>query len=783
MAAKTDKEKLYLQLINGYTRAFPSKTKTFTQQVVSQMWRDMKKNPDLDKQVAMKLQELKSIELNRKAKCFSFWAKASEASQKDASKPQTTDMSQNNDNDFPNESSSQEPHDSQSMHTVIPTPKQDKLKSEIQNKQFVIDLLKKKKGLGTITDEEKKSLLQEQQDLMKLNKTFQKVVGNQKRQQKLRDERKRCFAELDESTQKKLKLKSSAERGRPRIVEDTDALMKTICDIAIGGSGADERRRSEVIRSLKTLDDLTEALRDRGYNLSRSSVYLHLRPRNVTSSEGKRHVASCPVKLAKSESSLHKYHPDTKFAKSSLSNLEELSSILGPREVTFHSQDDKCRVALGIPAASKQAPILMHADYKVRLPDHDFVVAPAHKLIPSVIAACNIKENAISHSGVTYSGPTYVAIRSARHQSSTALTHLEDMKRVRELKEFEDSLTTDSGLAKPVMIVTCDGGPDENPRYQKTINASIDYFCNFDLDALFVATNAPGRSAYNRVERRMAPLTHDISGVILPHNHFGSHLDSQGRTVDNDLEMRNFEHAGKVLAEIWSNTVIDGHPVVSEYISNTHHQPLIDKCQQWRQHHVRESQYMLQIIKCSDTSCCSSPRSSYFSLVKDRFLPPPMPLVQSADGLVADITRQQFAPLFVTIQLGNAALPARALRNYSKGIPYDYGCPSLQDELPKRLCQKCGHYTASVVSLNKHKQFCTGGEIQTSCKIRPVRLAARRQRELMCSIKYHETTELEWIDEECVDTAGLQEPPHTTVGAGTPILPTDWRTPMWEVDD
>ena len=223
-------------------------------------------------------------------------------------------------------------------------------------------------------------------------------------------------------------MKPSGELGRRKLVEDTDSLLKAICDIAIGGSAADERRRSTIIRSTRTLDDLTEALKGQGYNLSRSSVYLHLRPRNQASREGKRHVNSCPVKLIKPENKEHKYHPDTKFARATISNIEELASILGPQEVSFHSQDDKCRVALGITAATKQAPLLMHADYKVMLPDHDFVVAKAHKLIPSVIAACNIKENTLN-SGVTYSGPTYVAIRSAKHQSSTALSHLEDMKK------------------------------------------------------------------------------------------------------------------------------------------------------------------------------------------------------------------------------------------------------------------------------------------------------------------------------------------------------------------
>lgn len=117
---------------------------------------------------------------------------------------------------------------------------------------------------------------------------------------------------------------------------------------------------------------------------------------------------------------------------------------------------------------------------------------------------------------------------------------------------------------KPVIILSVDGGPDENPRYPKVIAHAIDHFKQFDLDAMFIFTNAPGRSAYNRVERRMAPLSRELSGVILPHDNFGSHLDKNNRTTNIDLERQNFEYAGQVLSEIWGNVKIDGYPVISE---------------------------------------------------------------------------------------------------------------------------------------------------------------------------------------------------------------------------
>ena len=132
------------------------------------------------------------------------------------------------------------------------------------------------------------------------------------------------------------------------------------------------------------------------------------------------------------------------------------------------------------------------------------------------------------------------------------------------------------------MIVTVDGGPDENPRYQKAIASAIEYFEEYQLDALFLATNAPGRNVFNRTERRMAPLSREMSGLILPHETFGSHLDGNGKTIDDALELKNFEHAGKVLAEVWSNMSIDGHPIVPEFISDEANEPVVSKSEKWK---------------------------------------------------------------------------------------------------------------------------------------------------------------------------------------------------------
>ena len=143
----------------------------------------------------------------------------------------------------------------------------------------------------------------------------------------------------------------------------------------------------------------------------------------------------------------------------------------------FHSQDDKAKVLVGLTAANKQTPMLMHMKYQVTLPDHGFVVAPKHKLIPSVIGDMKVvKSKDLTNDAVTYSGATYIGIRSAKHSASSAFAHFQNMVRVCSLPEFAINFQTDRHKEKKVMIVTVDGGPDENLRYEKTINFWIKYF-------------------------------------------------------------------------------------------------------------------------------------------------------------------------------------------------------------------------------------------------------------------------------------------------------------------
>ena len=58
------------------------------------------------------------------------------------------------------------------------------------------------------------------------------------------------------------------------------------------------------------------------------------------------------------------------------------------------------------------------------------------------------------------------------------------------------------------------------------------------------------------------------------------------------------------------------------------------------------------------------------------------------------------------------------------------------------------------------------------------RLATKRQRELMCLVKYMENHEYEWDGMDGVDTTGLDQPKENSVEDGTLIISVDDREPL-----
>ena len=158
---------------------------------------------------------------------------------------------------------------------------------------------------------------------------------------------------------------------------------------------------------------------------------------------------------------------------------------------------------------------------------------------------------------------------------------------------------------------------------------------DLQLDLLMEATNAPGLSAFNKAERRMYHLSKQMTGVVLPHDTYGSHLNN-GKTFDIELEKKNFKAAGETLGEIWSELKIDECEVKAEYIEHAPSQETIkyEISPVFRNKHVFETQYMTAYLKCDDRTCCSPYKTSIQSFFPHRRLPCLIPISKTVSGMV-----------------------------------------------------------------------------------------------------------------------------------------------------
>jgi len=202
----------------------------------------------------------------------------------------------------------------------------------------------------------------------------------------------------------------------------------------------------------------------------------------------------------------------------------------------------------------------------------------------------------------------------------------------------------------------------------------------------------------------MAPLSHDLAGLILPHQHFGSHLNSSLKCIDTKLEKKNFSKTGSVLAEVWSKTVIDGEPVIAQYVKPSTQRPIpMLQNEEWRSQHVRTSQYLLQVVKCKNESCCKQFRSTLDQVLKGRFLPPPVKYTRRQEGVVAcdptDINAGHFGSLQTRVLL-SSILPQHKF----KFLPFDLYCPSLRSSISSRICSTCSIYFCSATRLKNHQK-------------------------------------------------------------------------------
>jgi hypothetical protein len=225
--------------------------------------------------------------------------------------------------------------------TSSKTPAQDAITAKLEVINSDLVALYKRRDADMLTHEEEIVFKKKKEETTELQNKLRDLQNRQKNQKKLRDNRAVVLKSASSEFKDKLKLRNQV--GNPRVETVQPYFLEAIINIAMHGSAAQEKRRNEIYRSILTLDDLTAQLIRDGFDVTRSSVYLRLKPKRSHSTEGKRHVKTVPVQLIRAQNDLHKSHPDQGFCKATINNLEQLASLLGPSEVIFLSQDDKAR--------------------------------------------------------------------------------------------------------------------------------------------------------------------------------------------------------------------------------------------------------------------------------------------------------------------------------------------------------------------------------------------------------------------------------------------------------
>lgn len=175
------------------------------------------------------------------------------------------------------------------------------------------------------------------------------------------------------------------------------------------------------------------------------------------------------------------------------------------------------------------------------------------------------------------------------------------------------------------------------------------------------------------------------------------------------------------------------------------------------------------------------------------FLPAPLSTSQEASYQTGNSLEEKshFLPLYVRL-----AYDDKNLRDKHGEMAFDYCCPTVQDQLKSRTCTKCGIYHATVKSLNSHKSFCNMKNVHStlnadvvalsSPRIRPIRVAARRQHEKMVVWKARlQGDHVDWFDVDDLDLEHVDLPPVDGVNPNCiPLINMDnYMEQVWEADN
>ncbi|GET58415.1 hypothetical protein GLOIN_2v1766467 [Rhizophagus irregularis DAOM 181602=DAOM 197198] len=251
-------------------------------------------------------------------------------------------------------------------------------------------------------------------------------------------------------------------------------------------------------------------------------------------------------------------HSDGHYCLASTKYARQFATAFADNSVVI-SQDDKVKIGLGVPA-----------------------VGNAQKLVLSVYLITKPNES----NDELQTEQLAIFVRHQWSLGTSSLTHMQDLESLVLDPQYDDVLKT-GGEIRPIWVLLVDERPDENPRHLKNIKIYCQLF-----------------------QKGMATLSGKLADIILPIDHFGSHLNTQ-------VNARYVEE----LSNPFENLEFEGDDSPECFVPWS-----------WIENHCNLCQYSLDIKHCTNTSCCGPPRAKEamdFLFSNNGFLPP---VTKAKDG-------------------------------------------------------------------------------------------------------------------------------------------------------
>ncbi|CAB4486770.1 unnamed protein product [Rhizophagus irregularis] len=333
-------------------------------------------------------------------------------------------------------------------------------------------------------------------------------------------------------------------------------------------------------------------------------------------------------------------HPDGHYCLASTKYARQFATAFADNSVVI-SQDDKAKIGLGVPAVGQIFHSLQSVNEPVSVADHDFPLGNAQKLVLSVYFITKLNES----NDELRTGQLAIFVRRQWSLGTFSLTHMQDL----------ESLVLD-------------------PQYDDVLKT--------------------GQSKYNPVERDMATLSGKLAGITLPIDHFGLHLNTQGKVIVPELALRNFRYAGETLCDIWRRDLIFGKKVDAQYVEelsnpfeNLEFEDTDKEKAEEQKQQKRKQEKGDDSPECFVPCCCGPPRAKEamdFLFLNNGFLPP---VTKAKDGHFTN------------------AIHLLEYFDLMKIPGYDFHCPSLDQTAYSRLCYSaCNKYFPTLTYLMNHKK-------------------------------------------------------------------------------